>query len=168
MFVGIAGKIASGKSTLARAVAVRLDARRLGFGDYVRAIAESKGLNPSDRNVLQELGQALATRDPSAFVGGLLSLADCDPAQDIVIDGVRHVPIWKEIEAIAARSARATFLVFLDMPEETRQQRLAARGLDRETADAFDRHGSEADLRAHLRGIADLIQIGRASCRERV
>ena len=157
MFVGIAGKIASGKSTLARAVAARLNARRLGFGDYVRSIAESEGLNPSDRNVLQELGQGLAMRDPSAFVAALLSSAGYSSSEDIVFDGVRHVTIWNEIEAIAARAHVVAFLVFLDMPETIRQRRLTARGLDRQSADAFDGHESESDLEARLRETADLI-----------
>ena len=161
MFVGIAGKIGSGKSTLARAVAARLNACRLGFGDYVRSIAESKGLNSSDRNVLQELGQGLAMRDPSAFVADLISSAGCDSSEDIVFDGVRHVSIWKEIEAIAARTHRAAFLVFLDMPESIRYGRLSARGLESQTASAFDGHESESDLEVRLRETADLILDGR-------
>jgi dephospho-CoA kinase len=157
MYIGIAGKIASGKSTLARAVAPRLNARRLGFGDYVRSIARAQGLDASNRSVLQELGQGLATCNPSAFVGGLLSRAVCNPSEDVVIDGIRHVAIWQEIGVVAAKTGGAALLVFLDMPEATRQERLAARGLDRQTADGFDEHASESELEYRLREIADLI-----------
>ena len=102
MIIGIAGKIASGKSTFARAIAARLKARRLAFGDYVRSIAESRGMDPSDRRILQTLGQDLATRDPSAFVSGILSFAGYLPPENIVFDGVRHEAIWQEIRAVAA------------------------------------------------------------------
>jgi len=156
MIVGIAGKIASGKSTLARAVAGRLKARRLGFGDYVRSIAESRGLDPSDRKVLQTIGQDLVTENPSAFVSGVLSFAGYTPPENIVFDGVRHWAIWQEIQALAAQTHDTAYLVFLDMPEEMRRQRLVARSLDRETVDAFDRHANEADLGARLRQAADL------------
>ena len=74
--MGIAGKIASGKSTLARALAARLDAQILGFGDYVRAAARSRGLDHTDRQTLQDLGQRLVTENTAAFVSGILSWAN--------------------------------------------------------------------------------------------
>jgi dephospho-CoA kinase len=156
MIVGIAGKIASGKSTLTRSLAARLKAKRLGFGDYVRVVAKSKGSDPSDRKVLQLIGQELATRDPSAFVGGILSFGGYDPPENIVFDGIRHGSVWQEIQAVAARIHDTAFLVFLDMPEEMRQQRLAARGLDRQSVAAFDGHPNESDLEVLLRETADL------------
>lgn len=156
MIVGIAGKIASGKSTLAGAVAVRLEARRLGFGDYVRSIAESRGLDPSDRRVLQSLGQDLVTKSPSAFVNGVLSFGGYAPPENVVFDGVRHWTVWQEIRALAAQAHGVAYLVFLDMPEDIRRQRLLARGLRSETADALDGHASEVDLEARLRRAADL------------
>lgn len=156
MIVGIAGKIASGKSSLARALADRLKARRLGFGDYVRFVAVSRGLNPSDRAILQNLGQDLATRDPSAFVTSVLSFAGYSPREDIVFDGVRHEAIWHAIQAVAAGNHDVTLLVFLDMPEEMRLRRLAARGLGREAAKEFDQHASESDLEVLLRKAADM------------
>jgi dephospho-CoA kinase len=155
MIVGIAGKIASGKSTLARALAIRLGARRLGFGDYVRSIAQSRGLDPSDRAVLQTLGQDLATGDPAAFVSDILTFSNYVPGEDIIFDGIRHQAVWSEIESVALRANDSAILVFLHMPEELRRLRLAARGVDRETADASDSHASEIDLEAHLREAAD-------------
>jgi len=171
MIIGIAGKIASGKSTLARAVAVKLRARRLGFGDYVRSIALSRGLDPSDRTTLQTLGQDLATRNPAAFVGGMLSSAGYLPPENIVLDGVRHEAIWREVRALAAELHDSACLVFLDIPEEMRLQRLVTRGLDYGTASAFDRHASESDLDARLRMAADLIldmRLGGTQLVERV
>jgi dephospho-CoA kinase len=171
MIVGIAGKIASGKSTLARAVATRLKARRLGFGDYVRSIAEASGLNLLDREILQTIGQDLATRDPSAFVNGILSSANYLPSENIVLDGVRHEAIWQEVRSVAARAHDLAFLVFLDAPEEMRLQRLIARGLDPGTANAFDRHATESDLEIRLRTAADLtldVRLGEGQLVDRV
>jgi dephospho-CoA kinase len=157
MIIGVAGKIASGKSTLARAVAVRLKARRLGFGDYVRSIAELRGLDASDRAVLQSLGQDLVAEDPAAFVHGILSFADYVPGESIVFDGVRHRCVWEEIERVARRANNPSVLVFLGIPEELRRRRLVARAFGGETPGAFDGQPSETDLEAHLREIAELI-----------
>jgi dephospho-CoA kinase len=156
MIIGIAGKIASGKSTLARALAVRLSAKRLGFGDYVRAIAVSRGLDSGDRQTLQDLGQELVTKDPAAFVDGILTWADHKPGQSIIFDGVRHKAVWDQIAAFARRNGEEAILAYLDMPESQRQLRLTGRGLNNEIASAFDNHPSELDLDVLLQSVADL------------
>lgn len=156
MIFGIAGKIASGKSTLARALAARIGGERLGFGDYVREVARSKGLDFTDRNVLQELGQQLVTADPAAFVGGILRNANYASGRPIVFDGVRHVVVWNEIADVARLSGDAATLVYLDMPEEIRRARLAARGLSITAASAFDKHVSEQELDGDLQTAATM------------
>lgn len=134
-----------------------ISTKLVAAGNLLASIAERNGLNPFDRNVLQKLGQGLATRDPSAFVIGLLSNGRYDPPENVVFDGVRHVTVWRELEGVAARTKDFAFLVFLDMPEGVRLLRLDVRGLDRRMADAFDSHESESDLEARLRETADLI-----------
>jgi dephospho-CoA kinase len=157
MIVGIAGKIASGKSTLARALAARLGAKHLGFGDYVRATAQSRGLDHTDRLTLQNLGQQLVTDDPAAFVCGILSWADYKSAhRPIIFDGVRHNVVWEQIMEFARRNGDNAILVYLDMPESRRQARLAARGLDKEAASAFDQHSSEREIDTHLQSAVNL------------
>jgi dephospho-CoA kinase len=157
MIVGIAGKIASGKSTLARALAARLDANLLGFGDYVRATARSRGLDHTDRQTLQDIGQQLVTDDPAAFVCGILSWVDYKSGrQPIIFDGVRHNAVWEQITEFARRNGDTAILVYLDMPESQRQVRLAARGLDREEASVFDQHSSEREIDTHLQIAANL------------
>lgn len=156
MIIGVAGKIASGKSTLARAIAARLKGRRVGFGDYVRSVAEARHLNSSDRTVLQMLGQELVTHDPRAFVREVFSFGRHLPSETIVLDGVRHEAIWQEVRAVAAQTAEVSFLVFLSIPEGSRLMRLGARGVSHESAKLFDHHESESDLESRLRRVADL------------
>jgi cytidylate kinase len=62
MIIGIAGPIASGKSTLARGLAQVFSLKLIGFGEYVRHEAQARGLDVADRRVLQDLGQSLGTR----------------------------------------------------------------------------------------------------------
>lgn len=163
MFLGIAGRIGSGKTTFARGAAARLGFRRIGFGDHIRAIAQSRGLNSSDRAVLQELGQTLVSADPHAFLASLLSRADYRPAENVVLDGIRHVEIWREVAALAGREGSRALLVLLTLPDGDRRPRVASRGMDWETAVASDKHASEADLEHRIGPMADLILDGRLS-----
>ncbi len=58
MIVTISGKIGSGKSTVANALAKKLKLRHLSTGDVMRKIAEEKGITPVEFN-------RLAEKDPS-------------------------------------------------------------------------------------------------------
>ena len=49
LVIGFAGRIGSGKSTLSSEVAERLGWRRASFGDYLRTVAKSSGLDEFER-----------------------------------------------------------------------------------------------------------------------
>lgn len=156
MIIGIAGQIASGKSTLGRALAARLDAKLLSFGAYVRHIANEQGIDPTSRQALQEFGQKLVDESTTAFVENILTWGNYTTGQRIIFDGIRHEPVWLEIVAFARRNNDTAKLIFLEIPEQERQRRLAARGLTAADTSTFDKHASERDLGGYLRNSADL------------
>lgn len=90
--IAFSGSIASGKSTIAAAVAEALHWPCVSFGNYVRFVARSQGLVES-REVLQAIGADLVEKDVAEFARAVLAQADWRPGQSIVIDGIRHVTV---------------------------------------------------------------------------
>lgn len=156
MIIGIAGPIASGKSTLARALAQEFSLKLVGFGEYVRFEAQARGLDVTDRKVLQDLGQSLVDEDVVSFVRGVFEHAKVQAADRIVLDGVRHRSVWDEIVTFTSERRSTAKLIFLQMPEADRRRRLGARGMTFNQLIVHDRHASEADVRAGLADVADL------------
>lgn len=156
MIVGIAGSIASGKSTFGRALAKQCSANFVSFGDYVRYAACARGIDISDRAAVQELGQSLVAADARSFVLSVFAWANVAEQAHVVLDGVRHESVWKEILTFASEHGEAAKLIFLDVAEEERQRRLVARGLSREEAEGQDLHASESDVQFRLRAKADI------------
>lgn len=150
MIVGIAGRIASGKSTLARALAGKYSFKLISFGNYVRQEAQARGLEVSDRQVLQDFGQSLVEESATSFVRGVFHRANYKPEDRVVLDGVRHESVWDEIVAFGSSHRSPVALIFLEMAEEERRRRLTARGLSLYEALAQDRHKSESEVDARL------------------
>src|SRR5690242_7997878 len=88
--VALSGRIGSGKSALASRLAQCLGCERVSFGDYVRAAALAKGLEPTGEN-LQLVGAALVEAGWEPFCRAVLAQAPWQPGQPLVVDGVRHV-----------------------------------------------------------------------------
>jgi dephospho-CoA kinase len=160
MFIALAGPIGSGKSTLSRALAETLDADLLAFGEYVRAYAKDHGLAAESRSVLQNVGQQLVERDPRIFVQDALAWAQHRPNLHLVLDGIRHESVWNEIHGAAGERGQAAKLIYLDIREDVRRQRLSARGLSETEITAFDNHPTERDLRERLRPKAHMLLEG--------
>ena len=58
--IGVAGRIGSGKTTLAAELACQLACPQASFGEFVRSVAETRALvSTTDRTVLQDLGDEL-------------------------------------------------------------------------------------------------------------
>jgi dephospho-CoA kinase len=149
--VGLSSRMGAGKSTIARALAERLGIPRVSFGDYVRELARSRGLQQS-RTVLQELGESLVQDGPERFVRGVLSKV---PFQDgAVIDGIRHVEILKAIRN--AVSPLTVALVYVETEEGVRIRRLIERGMRLDEIEAADRHSTEKQVSGPLRASAVL------------
>lgn len=156
MIIGIAGPIASGKSTLARALAQEFSFKLIAFGEYVRHEAQARGLDVADRKVLQDLGQSLVDENVRSFVRGVFERAKIEAADRVVLDGVRHRSVWDEIVDFALSRRSIAKLIFLEMPEAERRRRLGARGMSYDQLVVQDRHASEADVHSWLAERADL------------
>ncbi len=155
MILAFAGKIGSGKTTLAKAVADILGCPLVSFGNYVRTLAQSSGLDANSRKVLQDMGEALIREDCRRFCEGVLAQAEWTPGNHLVIDGVRHRTILTTIKALVAPDE--VRLIFVDLDEEVRTTRLANAGFVSEQIARFDSHSTEHDVNAVLRDIADLV-----------
>lgn len=156
MIIGIAGTIASGKSTLARALACEYSLKLVSFGEFVRHEARARGLDPYDRLVLQDLGQSLVVEDVGSFIRGVFGFAKVQPADRIVLDGVRHHIVWDEIVTFASMRGSIARLIFLEMPDQERLRRLISRGISMDRILLEDRHVSEKEVHVGLTEKADL------------
>jgi len=146
----------SGKSAVSRALAARLDAKILSFGEYVRVCARDRGLDAEDRTVLQDLGQMLVSADATTFVRDAVRWAGYQPGNRIIFDGIRHETVWDAISALGKQNAERALLIYLDVPAGERSDRLRARGISVEAISAFNSHPSERDLKLRLLPKADI------------
>lgn len=154
--IALAGRIGSGKTSVAVALAHRLGWPRVGFGDYVRLEAAKRGLDPGSREVLQELGERMLRLDLDAFCGAVLGQADCAPGSSLIVDGVRHVAVLDALHRLLSPSP--VRLIYLAASDEARQLRLAAAGRwEQDVMAKAEGHSTEADLKAALPGSSDVV-----------
>ena len=157
ILICFAGRIASGKTTLSRAVAETLEWPWAGFGDYIRMEARRKGLDES-RGVLQNIGESLM-EDPDDFCRLLLQQVSWEPGRHIVIDGIRHVRILDSMRRVTATSK--VLLVFVETKEQVLKRRLAARNApEGDGLSDFEMHSTEREVIKNLPAAADLIVDG--------
>lgn len=152
--VAIAGAIGSGKTTLSNALSHSLGWPRVGFGDYVRKVAASRGQDES-RETLQQIGESLLADGVPEFCTAVLNQVNWQPGQPLVIDGIRHIEV---AEALRDLVLPATLkLVFVAIEEPRRLLRLEASGLaDTHRLAEVEKHSTERQVRQALPGIADV------------
>jgi NTP pyrophosphatase (non-canonical NTP hydrolase)/dephospho-CoA kinase len=137
--VCLAGGIASGKTTLARALVESLPrVQGCSFGDVVREEATARGRG-SDRDSLQAVGMELVAEGWPAFVDRLLVKVPAG-VDVLVVEGIRHVePVVELRRRFPSSTVR---LVYLDADPELIRGRIASRG---EVATALG-HAVESSL----------------------
>jgi len=146
------GRIGSGKTSVSRRVAETLGAAWTGFGDFVRAVAASRSLDVSSREVLQALGaQLLQDHGAAWFCQQVIARSGWDGRQPLVIDGVRHVDVLNEIGQ--QLSTHRMVLFYLDLSD----QDIPARGIDASTRRVIEEHSTEHDVLGALRERANLV-----------
>lgn len=153
MVLGLSGKIGVGKSALSELVARDLAFTYSSFGDYVRQIASERSI-PHTRKNLQDLGQSLVSKSIRKFCLGVLGKANWSSGSSVILDGIRHDAIVREIKDIIAPDAFK--LIFLKIESDAvRKSRNANRDTD---WDAADSHETESQVRDDtLISIADLV-----------
>ena len=155
--IAFAGRIGSGKSTVSRALAESLGFSRASFGDYVRTIAEQRGLTPN-REVLQGIGTELIEQGWELFCKAVLSLARWEKGDSVIIDGIRHIEAIQTLIRITAPSKFV--LIFISIKEGERKARLPRKGIyEKEEQIKIDSHSTEIQVN-FLKSKADLILDG--------
>ena len=117
--IGLSGHSRTGKSALARALALRTGGEAVGFGDLVRETAEALGQDSSDRRILIEIGQGWAEDDPAGLAKAALDRAESDRPV-LILDGIRHLAVLHELK----RFVPAIHLVFMQGSDELITRRL--------------------------------------------
>jgi dephospho-CoA kinase len=152
--LGFAGKVGSGKSTVSARVAEALAWPRASFGDYLREVARSKGLDGS-REVLQELGASLVQSGPDEFCRALLTHCGWSAGEPLVVDGIRHEEVANALRRLVAPLELR--LIFMETDDRLRHERLRER--DSATSEKLERiesHSTEQQAKERLAGVADL------------
>jgi len=169
--IALAGHSGSGKTAIAkRLVAEHPDWARISCGEFVRAVAEQRGLS-LELPVTHPLGQQLVEElGPERFLEEVLKLAAVSPdANKLVIDDIYHVGVF---EALRRRWTSLQF-VPVDLPESLRRQVFESRGLSEEEVEevegsALDREADRLlEIYGHgvprLAGASDAAEVGRRS-----
>jgi adenylate kinase family enzyme len=158
LLLAFSGGIGSGKSTLSSGVANTLRWPRSSFGDHVRAVALSRGLDADARDVQQEVGALLAASGWAPFCRAVLAQADWRPGQPLVVDGVRHVEALETLRTLVTPTPVA--LIHVTVGEVAHVERLRGKGIDDLERRRVEAHSTEAQVATVLPAVADMIADG--------
>jgi dephospho-CoA kinase len=155
--LAFSGAIASGKSDLSIGVAKALGCPRVSFGSYVRIITRLRGLEDLREN-WQAVGESLIQEDLHQFCVAVLAQAPWAPGEPLVIDGVRHVEVAEALKSLVSPSGLR--LIYIDVDDARRVQRLRERSPHEKTLSELDRHSTEVQVKTALRQLADFVLDG--------
>jgi ribosome-binding protein aMBF1 (putative translation factor)/cytidylate kinase len=154
LVLGFAGRIGSGKSAVSAEVAKALGWPRASFGDYVRTVARSAGLEES-REVLQELGASLIEGGVDDFCRAVLTQSGWNAGEPLVVDGIRHAEVIESLRKLVAPLEMR--VVYLDVKDEKRLENLRKREeAVPENLKLVEAHATEEQVKDVLPELADL------------
>lgn len=153
--VALSGRIASGKTSLAKMLSDRLGIRRISFGSAVRHMLPAS--RDPTRGQLQDCGQRIMeAHGPEWLLRRALEQHDITLSCGVraIFDGVRHVSMVTEIRRIS----RVSCVLFVDARPDVRLARYMSRsrGGDAKAFRKADGHRVEAEL-GRVRREADLV-----------
>lgn len=152
----VAGRLGSGKTTLARLLAPALDASVLTVSGLICELSASLGVVDPTRQDLQELGEAFLVGGPESL--GRLILSATDSSTSVIIDGLRVADV---AQWLGRQLPDGTLrVVFLDASPTVRQARCHARG-DRDDFYKVDAHPVEV-LAERFREMAEVVDANRS------
>jgi dephospho-CoA kinase len=163
--IAIAGHAKSGKTTLANALSIRMGFPIASFGDEVRNIAVERRLvepgSREERRVLMMLGEQLVAEELEGFCLRVLRSAGWEPGRSVIVEGVRHAAVVRELrELVQPTPCR---LVLVDTPAHIRDQRFVEEGIGGPLVRAImDAHSTEREVPEEVTLLADLVVDGSA------
>lgn len=120
----VAGKIASGKSTLAKQIMRHTGFPQISFGNTLKEYSQEQNL-PQSREMLQSLGQDVL--DEYGYSGFLKWIIDHSSSTDwngpLIIDGFRHPLIYESALKVFPKS----ILLYCECDEATQIDRILVR-----------------------------------------
>lgn len=160
--VTVSGRIASGKSTLAKALASSTGWTAASFGAYIRYVATQRGLG-TNRATLQAIGSELVQAGEESFVTDVFRSVGWQPGQPAILEGVRHLSVLNAVRRVVA--PLPVYHVHVAVGEAERSARVASRGEGDRGIQLADVHETERDARpgAALEDAADYIAYGTAN-----
>ena len=150
--VAVSGRTGTGKTTTASLAAARLNWRHVSFGDFVRSVADARGM-PHTRRNLQDLGAELVGEGMAEFCRAVLTHGGWQRGDGAIVDGIRHVAAVESLRR--AVFPQELLHVHLEASERARDDRLDKRG-DAVSADDED-HPVETEVASTLPGVADAV-----------
>ena len=139
LIVGVAGRIGSGKSEVARYLADRFGFQYLR---YSLVLAAWFDIDPEEKQRLQRIGWSVMSSEGQYELNRRL-IAEIDPDRDCVVDGLRH-PI--DFDSLRDKFRSRFFLIYVDTPPDVRFERLRSRYSSYEAFRAADEHPVESKI----------------------
>lgn len=155
----ISGGIASGKTTLASALANETKLPHASFGRFVRSSAAQRNLT-EDRGQLQQIGEHFIEElGWDLFCSKVLSAGGWSVGGGAIVEGIRHVAAFDTITRLV--SPVRSLLVFILAAAELREDRIRAdRPDDSISLTKAEMHSTERDVQELLVARADLVLDG--------
>ena len=124
MLIGIAGPTASGKTTVAKRLERDHGARRLRYSEILQEIARERGLDPDDKETLQELFTGIREeRGEEWLTEELKERAAKIKVPLLVIEGNRRKVDIDTLHEVAAARGELLKFIFIDASVEERFKR---------------------------------------------
>ena len=151
----VSGRTGCGKTAVTNELSGRLKYPRTSFGDAVRREAVRQGMSPTDKGVLQKIGQRLVEFEPENLCRMVLESLPRESTHAF-IEGLRHQKILQAIGEIVG--AEKVKLLFVDLNSPIRFERLRkSRGWDEELCRRYDDDPTEIELDRVLKGGSDFV-----------
>jgi dephospho-CoA kinase len=151
--IGISGATASGKTTIAQKLIVHFGADTARFSAILAGIAQNLGL-PTDKPALQHLSTVLREKlGEDVLARGMCEWVRKNPAETIIIEGIRRKTDIDLLEKIAEETNRSWIFLYIDVSSAVRfarmNKRLQSEGkspISQESFDALEHDECEIEL----------------------
>ena len=122
----ISGEIASGKTTVAKAISSSIGCPCYSVSDYLKAEAKKRGYMVIDREVLQQVGEECINEGWIIFCKNFIDFIGLNTEKTVIIDGIRHRDFFEALKILT--SPNKNWLFFLDVDNNKIQDRRRQRG----------------------------------------